>query len=355
MKKHTKWRTALSALLLAFAFAITALTAVVCAGADGSEHPEAASDISVAYLSEPTMLGAGISPSDVAALPTDAQAPNGLPALTAESGTTSNGDEALASSPTPTAESGTTSNGNEALAGSPTPTAESGTTSNGDATQNGIADNGADMENGTAAPSDNQNGSTTPSSDQNGNQNGTTTPSDNRSHDSNENESVNANPVNVFEQIYDWAAMYMGDIFSALAFIISLVIALIYKRGLIPGISRVGAAIKGSVDTAIEESERLSRDSATAHGEASSKLDLMRGELLELSSEVTLMKGQLDLTCVIEERKRLSSVLAMEIELLYSVFMTSSLPQYMKEELELRFNNIRKEFLKNEESTSTSV
>lgn len=154
---------------------------------------------------------------------------------------------------------------------------------------------------------------------------------------------------NVFEQIYDFATEYLGDIFSILAFIAGLATAILYKRGLVPGISKVGSALKASVDTAVKDSEKLIQDSAEAHEIADGKLDLLTERLGNLSSEIEMMKTQLDLTGALEERAKLQGVLMMEIELLYTIFTASAMPQYMKDELNNRIKQMKKELLNDEQ------
>ena len=155
---------------------------------------------------------------------------------------------------------------------------------------------------------------------------------------------------NIFEEIYDYIISYLGDIFSLLAFLIGLATALLYKRGLVPGISKVGAAIKASVDNAKEKSEKLAADTAVAHGIENEKLDNLGEKLTALSSEIELMKSQLDLTGALEERARIQGVLLMEVDLLYAVFTASSLPNYMKEELFKRVKEMKDALLKNEQA-----
>lgn len=155
---------------------------------------------------------------------------------------------------------------------------------------------------------------------------------------------MTASNKNVFEDIYSWFECYLGDVFSALAFAVGLAVALIYKKGLVPGIARVGAAIKESVDTAVEAGEKLKEDTANAD----LKLDGLTSRLNSLCSELDTMKGQLDLAGALEERAKIQNVLLMEIDLLYTVFTSSSLPEYMKAELDRRVGAMRRELSQNE-------
>ena len=109
-------------------------------------------------------------------------------------------------------------------------------------------------------------------------------------------------------------------------------------------IARIGAAIKGSVDTANKASERLIEDTA----KADTKLDGLTSRLNGLCSELELMKNQLDLAGALEERAKIQNVLLMEIDLLYTVFTSSSLPEYMKDELDRRVGAMRRELSENE-------
>jgi len=152
---------------------------------------------------------------------------------------------------------------------------------------------------------------------------------------------------NIFEEIYDWVIFYLGDIFSVLAFAIGLITALLYKRGLIPGLNKFGSAIKGSVDSAIEGNERLGAEIS----KADERLSLLDLKLERACGELEKMKNQIDLEGSLEERAKVIDILKLESDLLYSVFIASSLPQYMKEELNAKYDLIRKEFSKNEQIT----
>lgn len=155
---------------------------------------------------------------------------------------------------------------------------------------------------------------------------------------------------NIFEEIYNFATAYLGDIFSLLAFLIGLATALLYKRGLVPGISKLGASIKASVDTAKEAGDKLAATTAEAHSIEDKKLDALSEKLGALCSELELMKTQLDLTGALEERAKIQGVLLMEVDLLYAVFTASSLPHYMKEELFKRVKEMKDALLKNEQA-----
>lgn len=311
MKIKTKKRTFLSLVL------VSATVALLCFAAfsNGAESENTASHLSA--MTPQAEIHAEISSPTLLAMPDlagDAEAPSGITAPS----------EALSDIAAPS----------EAFS-------DTAASSEGSELTVGIAPlSPENAEKAASTPEDAEKAASTPE-EGGAQQNSAPTPADTKS---------TSERGNIFEEIYDYIISYLGDIFSLLAFLIGLATALLYKRGLVPGISKVGAAIKASVDNAREKSEKLAADTAVAHGIENEKLDNLGEKLTALSSEIELMKSQLDLTGALEERARIQGVLLMEVDLLYAVFTASSLPNYMKEELFKRVKEMKDALLKNEQA-----
>lgn len=311
MKIKTKKRTFLSLVLVA------ATVALLCfaASSNGAESENTASHLSA--MTPQAEIHAEISSRALLAMPDlagDAEAPSGITAPSETLSDTTAPSEALLDTAAP-------SEGSELTVGIAPISPE-------------------DAEKAASTPENAEKAASTPE-EGGAQQNSAPTSADTK---------ITAERGNIFEEIYDYIISYLGDIFSLLAFLIGLATALLYKRGLVPGISKVGAAIKASVDNAREKSERLAADTAVAHGIENEKLDNLGEKLTALSSEIELMKSQLDLTGALEERARIQGVLLMEVDLLYAVFTASSLPNYMKEELFKRVKEMKDALLKNEQA-----
>lgn len=140
------------------------------------------------------------------------------------------------------------------------------------------------------------------------------------------------NKENPFTEIYETAIANADKILSALAFVSSLALVFFYKRGLLPLLSKALTSIKNSAggfetiakEGAIKTEETLNflldkfayfENSVNGVLEAVEKLDETMRENGEEKSD----------------RKKLKSVMLSQVDMLYDIFMQSSLPQYSKD------------------------
>ena len=147
---------------------------------------------------------------------------------------------------------------------------------------------------------------------------------------------------NIFSAMYDYAIEYAGEIMCALAFVGSAVIALLYKKGLMPmvknGLTVIGGAV-GSVKSTVEKGE----GEAKAQTQRLTQMLEMTGETVELFKDgLDRIEARLDaLSTDAQEKRQLRVILEGQTELLYDVFMSSSLPQYKKDEIGERVKKMR--------------
>ena len=149
---------------------------------------------------------------------------------------------------------------------------------------------------------------------------------------------------NIFAVIYAAVLEHADKIFSALAFIGTLLLSLTYKRGLLPA---VGKAVNGATAAA-----RASKDGSISCETAvkelaaeleSDKLDTDR-LIVRLDERLGELSGEVGGLLASEgERKSLRLVMSAQIDMLYDLFMASSIPEYQKEAVGNRVAAMRKE------------
>lgn len=154
---------------------------------------------------------------------------------------------------------------------------------------------------------------------------------------------------NFFLFLYEGVMDNISEIFSLFSFIGTLVIAFIYKKGLLPLFSKTVTGLKDGIGAIKEESE----SALSAGGQ---KIDLVRDKLSEIentfslfSESVTSLESKLAAEeALASERKKLEIIMGSQIDLLYDIFMSSSLPEYKKEAVGAKFLQMREELKKNE-------
>lgn len=137
---------------------------------------------------------------------------------------------------------------------------------------------------------------------------------------------------NVFEEIYDTAISHSDTILSALAFIGSLVLAIAYRKGMLPllrgGIGKIGEEIgrlKSSAEAFYEGNEKKL-------GRAYESIERAEGLFSSLSDRLAVLEEELAAQSA--DRAHYSEmriVMGAQIDMLYEIFMASSLPAYQKE------------------------
>ena len=141
---------------------------------------------------------------------------------------------------------------------------------------------------------------------------------------------------NVFSAIFEQIKSYATEIFCAMTFIGSLILAYAYKKGLLPLIEKTLLSIGSSVSKIKERTE--SGAVATEELGASITAKLENSEALvnnmidkigEMNAELSQIKtSELERT---DNCKELSIIVSTQIDMLYDIFMSSALPQYQKD------------------------
>ena len=154
---------------------------------------------------------------------------------------------------------------------------------------------------------------------------------------------------NFFADLYGMAAENADKIFAILSFIGTLVLALAYKKGLMPSLGKtIGSLTDGVRDMAtraeerIGDSERMIGEFAARISEALTAIEALRMQADELSEKLEAI-GE----CKAHTNAATKALLT-EVDMLSDLLLASSIPEYRKEAVERRVADIKKELCDNE-------
>ena len=150
-----------------------------------------------------------------------------------------------------------------------------------------------------------------------------------------------SNEVNFFEKLYDAVTDYISEILCVLAFGGSFLIAVLYKKGLLPLLK--GAL--GAINSAVGKIKDATENSAIADTEKTAKiteaLDRAQSLIEAQTRSLEDVEKRLDaLSQDKSEREKMKLILECEVELLYDIFMSSALPEYQKDAVAKRLKAI---------------
>ena len=135
-----------------------------------------------------------------------------------------------------------------------------------------------------------------------------------------------------FKSLFEAFEDNLSQILSALAFIGSLIIMLCYKRGLLPLVKDALAAIGAGVKKLGEKTNEMNIEAGAVTEQINGRLEdasrllmAMEGALATLTSRLDALESERD------GRKKLCAVLSAEVDMLYEIFNSAALPQYLKD------------------------
>ena len=139
---------------------------------------------------------------------------------------------------------------------------------------------------------------------------------------------------NVFAELYAFFEANADKVFAILAFIGTLILSFAYKKGLFPFVKKALASISLAVKSLGEEAKK----NETALGDFSKALALqLEKSEAAINDALTRLEGLeaelLKSAQYAERAEQFRAVLSAEVEMIYDVFMTSSLPQYQKDKV----------------------
>lgn len=137
---------------------------------------------------------------------------------------------------------------------------------------------------------------------------------------------------NVFESLYSEISEHSDKIFSALAFVGSLLLIFTYRKGMLPILKGGIASLTSSVSHLKEEAKKSGELSESEIKNAAEKLEKAENILGALSERLTKLGDELE-EAKAEQKKNadIKIIIEYQIDMLYEIFMSSSLPLYQKE------------------------
>lgn len=152
---------------------------------------------------------------------------------------------------------------------------------------------------------------------------------------------------NLFAIIFSTVEDKAAEIFSVLTLISSLVLAYAYKKGLFPLIKSALTSLNGSVNKIKESAESELQKNEAIGGEVKEKLSDFEKLITAAGDRLALIESKLDEN---ENRqdKELKTIISAQIDMLYDVFMSSSLPQYQKDAIGQRVVKMKEALGENE-------
>lgn len=147
---------------------------------------------------------------------------------------------------------------------------------------------------------------------------------------------------NPFSLFFETVSSYSSELLSALAFIGSIILAFCYKKGLMPLVENTLSAIAKAVGGIREKAEATESKSRELCDTLTKRLEAAEGVIAQLGEAITNTSKTLDAYESAEgERASMKIVLSAQIDMLYDIFMTSSLPQYQKDAVGERISKMK--------------
>ena len=149
---------------------------------------------------------------------------------------------------------------------------------------------------------------------------------------------------NIFAELYGTALEHAAEIFSFLSLVGTLAVSYFYKKGLLPSVKGALSTLGGIVGSIKETSELHTKDQKSIAERADERLSGFESSLAEYAATLSEMEKRLIAEQeVYVQLHKSNKILSSQIDMLYDIFMTSSIPQYQKEACGERINEMRRE------------
>ena len=147
--------------------------------------------------------------------------------------------------------------------------------------------------------------------------------------------------VNVFERIFSAVSSNLSEILCTLTLAGSIVLAIAYKKGLLPLVRGAVSAIGKGIGKLESEAESFNKTSGEHIGAISEKLDKAAKVIDGFADRLGALEAELAKISKSSERFAvIQKAVETEAELLYDVFMSSALPEYQKDAVSKRIAEI---------------
>lgn len=154
---------------------------------------------------------------------------------------------------------------------------------------------------------------------------------------------------NGFSELYEVVMNHISEILSLAAFIGSLICAIIYKSGLMPLMNNSLSGLKSIVSKMKEAADCAQTDNKENISGIGDRIKKLEDGISDMSEAFTRLSASLEgYDDQRAHQMRLDTILEGELDMLYDIFMTSSLPEYEKARVGERMRKL-KEVLNSDE------
>lgn len=139
---------------------------------------------------------------------------------------------------------------------------------------------------------------------------------------------------------------HLGEIIGSVTLIMTAVVAILYKRGLVPSVSGAISALNASTGNVMNKMYAYAQSTDEAMEKLAEDISPVSDAVLDFSEKYISLIS--DVSAVTEKMKiilsseeNLKKLIHMQCEILYSVFMSSNIPQYQKDYLGKLYTQIK--------------
>ncbi len=149
---------------------------------------------------------------------------------------------------------------------------------------------------------------------------------------------------NIFADIYSEITKYTTEIVSVITLIGTLILSIAYKKGLLPIVTRSIGSIQQAVSKIKDDTESGAQSTKDGLDSVSERIGEVEGSLKLFQGTLDSLEAKLECEAeYVKERKKMSTVMLSQIDLLYDIFMASALPQYQKDAVGCRVQAMKEE------------
>lgn len=150
--------------------------------------------------------------------------------------------------------------------------------------------------------------------------------------------------INIFDEIYGVLEENADKVFSILAFVGTLVVGVGYKSGLLPLLRDALSKLKSAIDGVKADGEVSKALTESKMGEISAAIEDINTAIEKNNGELARIEWQFEnYEQLMAERESMRLILAGQVDMLYAIFMSSALPQYQKDEIGTKIQQMREE------------
>lgn len=162
-----------------------------------------------------------------------------------------------------------------------------------------------------------------------------------------ENSSADTTEENIFDTLYLAFSENISEILSVFTFIGSLTLMLGYKKGFLPIFSEALKALSNGVKSIGEKTENLTSDTEKLTKNIQDKINYTEDVLAKMSITLSEIEQRVKNTEQTEsDREKFVSIISAQIDMLYEIFMSAALPQYLKDNVGERIAIMKSELKK---------